>query len=376
MPEFTFNAVCVSDAGDELFIERILATSEITLAARVAYDGAFAAVEQVRPDLILIDLERDAEPAFELCRALKANTQTMLVPVVVLGRQGKRRMMAFDAGADDYITPQIKGDECLVRMHALLRVSTARRQFAAQQLALEVRRREQIREIFRRYISPKLADQILADPELQNSLFASTNLKMHASVMFADMRGFTTISEQLKASDVVQLLNEFFAALTDITFRYDGTVFHMAGDCLMVGFGVPIEQTDGPERAMRAAREMLKEFDAMAQRWHERHGVDTGLGIGINTGEVVAGNIGSPSYMSYTIVGDTVNIASRLGQRARAGELLFSDSVKRWFDDHGLDVDAMPLPPLVLRGRSNPIDIFCVPTAKRLDLRTGPSSSE
>jgi adenylate cyclase len=371
MAEFSFKALSiVDDLQEESFVERFLPGSEIRVCARATHADALAAVDAARPDIVLIDTDRASEQALSLCRELKAHALAMSLPLVAFGRSARRRSAAFEAGVDDFITPQVRRDEGLVRMHALLRVSSARRQVAAQQLALEVRRREQIRDIFRRYISPKLADQILADPELQDSLFASTNIKMHAAVMFADMRGFTTISEQLKAGEVVQLLNEFFALLTDITFRYDGTVFNMAGDCLMVGFGVPVEQSDGPERAIRTAREMLHEFDALAKRWHERHGIDTGLGIGINVGEVVAGNIGSPSYMNYTIVGDTVNIASRLGQRARAGELLFSNAVKRLLDERGFDIDALALPPLILRGRSNPIDIFCVPTVHRVDLRT------
>lgn len=370
MAEFSFRAVTVSDETQEdSFVERFFPGSEISMAGRVGLAEAGSALEALRPDMVLIDLERTPDRALQICREIKASSALMTLPLIAFARTARQRLAAFEIGVDDFVTPQVRRDQMLVRMHALLRVSSARRQVAAQQLALEIRRRERIREIFRRYISPKLADQILADPELQDSLFAGTNIKMHVAVMFADMRGFTTISEKLKAADVVQLLNEFFALLTDITFRYDGTVFNMAGDCLMVGFGVPVEQSDGPERAVRTAREMLHEFDALAKRWHDRHGIDTGLGIGINVGEVVAGNIGSPAYMNYTIVGDTVNIASRLGQRARAGELLFSDAVKRSLDERGFDIDALPLPPLVLRGRSNPIDIFCVPTAQRVDLR-------
>ena len=187
--------------------------------------------------------------------------------------------------------------------------------------------------------------------------------------MFADMRGFTAISEKLNPVEVVTLLNEFFALLTEITFEYDGTVFNMAGDGLMVGFGVPIEQADGSARAIAAARRMLDKFAVLAEQWRERYGVETGLGIGINVGEVIAGNVGSAAYMNYTIIGDTVNVASRLGQRARAGEMLFSDAVKHSLDEHGVSIGALPLPALVLRGRSTPIDIFCVPSVtRRLDL--------
>jgi class 3 adenylate cyclase len=144
----------------------------------------------------------------------------------------------------------------------------------------------------------------------------------------------------------------------------------MAGDSLMVGFGVPIAQEDGGVRALRAAREMLSGFGELAGRWQRRYGIDTGLGIGINEGEVVAGNVGSEQYMSYTLIGDTVNIAARLSQRARAGEVLFSNALKLSLDDDGdSTIPMLALPPLTLRGRSNPIDIFCVPIERRIDLR-------
>jgi class 3 adenylate cyclase len=117
---------------------------------------------------------------------------------------------------------------------------------------------------------------------------------------------------------------------------------------------------------------MLIRFAALAHSWKERHQVEAGLGIGINEGDVVAGNIGSSAYMNYTIIGDTVNVAARLCQRARAGEILFSSALKHSLDAHGMDVGATPLPPLQLRGRSHPIDIFCVPLETRLQVTAGP----
>src|SRR5262249_59296178 len=126
---------------------------------------------------------------------------------------------------------------------------------------------------------------------------------------------------------------------------------------------------------VEAAREMLSSFGTLADSWRERYKIEAGLGIGINEGDVVAGNVGSASYMNYTIIGDTVNIAARLCQRARAGEMLFSSTLKRSLDAHGLDVGATPLPPLQLRGRSHPIDIFCVPLATRLQLAAEPAGA-
>ncbi len=236
---------------------------------------------------------------------------------------------------------------------ALLRSRVVRTKTPAVQLEAEFRRREAVlRQTFRRYVSPRVADKILEDPQLLDTMLSTADVRTHAVVLFADLRGFTGISEQLEPHCVVPLLNEFFSLLTEITFRHEGTVFHMAGDCLMLGFGVPLEQADSAS-------------------WKERYRIEAGLGIGISEGDVVAGNIGSSSYMNYTIIGDTVNIASRLCQRARAGEMLFSSALKHSLDAHGMDVGATPLPPLQLRGRSHPIDIYCVPLESRMQMSAG-----
>jgi adenylate cyclase len=205
-------------------------------------------------------------------------------------------------------------------------------------------------------------DLRLSTPELR------PYLRSRAVVLFADLRGFTRFAEALSPDAVVPLLNEYFSLLSEITIRYGGTIYHMAGDCLMVGFGVPQPGPDDAERAVNSAREMLASFSTLAQTWRQRHAIETGLGIGINEGEVIAGNVGSASYMSYTIIGDTVNVASRLCQRARAGEMIFSRSLKATLDEHGMHIAALELPAMTLRGRLNPIDMFCVPLPRRLEL--------
>ncbi len=332
-----------------------------------------ACLDEYVPDLIFVDADSLELRALELCRALKEHPATMLLPVIVVSRSAKLRVDAFSAGADDFLTRQVPREVLLTRLMALARQSSARRQAADAALKAEVTRREEIRRTFRRYVSPQLADRILGNSELRDSILASSDVRTRAVVMFADLRGFTGISERLSPHEVVPLLNEYFSLLVEIAFQHGGTVFHMAGDCLMVGFGVPLEQSDSSARAILAAQEMLERFGNLAESWRERHQIETGLGIGINEGDVVAGNVGSAMFMNYTIIGDAVNIASRLCQRARAGEMVFSGTVKRSLDARGLDIHAVELPPMTLRGRSTPIDIFCVPLAKRLDLGEAPS---
>jgi class 3 adenylate cyclase len=191
--------------------------------------------------------------------------------------------------------------------------------------------------------------------------------RVSGTVLFADMRGFTTIAERLSPDEVVPLLNEYFSLLSAITAEYGGTVFHVAGDGLMAGFGVPRAEADASARAVAAARRMISEFSCLAGDWKSRLGLDTGIGIGINSGEFIIGNVGAPERPSYTLIGDTVNVAARLMQRARAGEALFSRSV--WQALESGTAGFVELPPMVLRGRLRPVEIFCMPSGTRLDLR-------
>jgi class 3 adenylate cyclase len=324
-----------------------------------------ARLQRERFDLIILEA-RDPH-MLTICQLLKTRPANMLTPIVVVVPNAATRLSAYEAGADEVFLHSTEVLLACTRITAMLQQSVSRRRH------LEVRGQESalqsdiVLDTFRRYVSPQLVDRILKSDATPDQLQHGT--RTHAAVMFADMRGFTAMAERMAPTQVFGLLNEFFGELTRIAFRHDGTVFSMAGDCLMVGFGVPIEQPDGSRRALIAAREMLATFGQLATLWRERHGVETGLGIGINEGEVVAGNVGSNQYMNYTLIGDTVNVASRLSQRARAGEVLFSGALKLMLDDQSDDMPMMALPPLVLRGRTNPIDIFCVPTDTRVDLR-------
>lgn len=366
----SFRALFVGErAESHALLIRMLEGSDIVIDDVVSADQVIGSVAARMPDLIVVAIDGESKALADMCRSLKVNPATVSLPILALSRTSRSRLAAFDAGVDDFLTQQIRRDEFLVRVHGLLRAAASRRQLAAEQLAEEVKRREAIRAAFRRYISPKVADRILENPDLRDSMLTGANTRSAAAVMFADMRGFTALSERLAPAEVVALLNEFFSLLTDVAFEYDGTIFSMAGDSLLIGFGVPVEQADGPQRAIAAARQMLLRFGELAGRWKVSHDIETGLGIGINVGEVIAGNVGSASYMNYTIIGDTVNVAARLAQRARAGEMLFSEAVLRSLDGSGIDIVPLALPPMILRGRSSPIDIFCVPSDHRIDFR-------
>ncbi|HEY5264922.1 MAG TPA: adenylate/guanylate cyclase domain-containing protein [Steroidobacteraceae bacterium] len=196
-----------------------------------------------------------------------------------------------------------------------------------------------------------------------------------ATVLFADLRGYTGLAERMPAVQVVPLLDEFFRVLADATETYGGDVFHMAGDGMMAGFGVNDEGGDGSREALAAGHAMLQGFAPVAARWRSELSIDAGVGVGLHLGEVAVGMLGPPLRKAITLVGDTVNVAARLCSRARAGEVLFSCTVAAALNNSaaspGIDVGGTPflqLPQFELRGRRGPIDIWCVPAAERLAL--------
>jgi adenylate cyclase len=195
------------------------------------------------------------------------------------------------------------------------------------------------------------------------------------TVLFADLRGYTGIAERLPAARVVPLLDEFFRTLVTATETNGGTVFHMAGDGMMAGFGVNDANGSGAREALVAGNAMLQDFAPIAARWRSELSIDAGIGVGLHLGEVAVGVLGPPRHKATTLVGDTVNVAARLCGRARAGEVLFSCTVAAALESNaatpGAVVGATPflqLPQFELRGRRGPIDIWCVPAAARVAL--------
>ena len=195
------------------------------------------------------------------------------------------------------------------------------------------------------------------------------------TVLFADLRGYTGMAERLPASRVLPLLDEFLGMLTTATEAYGGTVFHLAGDGMMAGFGVDEGSGNGAREALAAGHAMLKDFAPIAVRWRSELAIDAGIGVGLHLGEVAVGMLGPPRHKATTLVGDTVNVAARLCSRARAGEVLFSCTVATALNGAtAAPAVAMGLPPFLqlpqfaLRGRRGPIDIWCVPAPERLAL--------
>jgi adenylate cyclase len=186
----------------------------------------------------------------------------------------------------------------------------------------QIREEERIRDRLERFHSPQIIEMILrGGQETLDQMMEPKDLT--ATVLFADINGFTRLAEQLPPREVNMVLNAFFSQMTDIIFNYDGTLDKFIGDALMAVFGAPMEKKDDPERAVLAAQEMMKSLQAMMKQTDGSQRFT--IRIGINTGRVVAGNIGSPKRMDYTIIGDAVNVASRLESIAEPNQILIGE---------------------------------------------------
>lgn len=218
-----------------------------------------------------------------------------------------------------------------------------------------IREEEAIRRDLRRYLDPDLVDRVVR----REQDMALGGERRDISVLFADVVAFTPIADSLAAEDTVGLLNELFTILTEIVFRYDGTVDKFIGDSVMAIWGAPQVQQDHAARAIAAAEDMMRWLEAGNQGWRQKFGVSVELAIGINSGQAVVGNVGSETRMQYTAIGDVVNVAARLESIARPQQILVTHATRYSAGD---EFDYAALGPRQLVGRRDPVKLFEVRT--------------
>ena len=210
-----------------------------------------------------------------------------------------------------------------------------------------------VKNTFKRYVSKQVVDNLLEDDTKLNL----GGEEREVTILFTDIRGFTSMSENMKPEEVVTTLNEYFSEMIDIVFKYNGTLDKIIGDELMVVFGAPLAAEDDTERALNTAVEMqnkIKELNNIRKKRKEKPVL---VGAGINKGYVVSGNIGSRDMMDYTVIGDTVNLGSRLCSAAGPGEIIVSKEVTKNQDKH---FNFEELVPINVKGKKDKINIFKV----------------
>jgi class 3 adenylate cyclase len=211
------------------------------------------------------------------------------------------------------------------------------------------------RSALERFLSPEVVEMVVANPDIRLG-----GVNQEVTVMFADIRGFTTMSEAMEPARVVEILNEYFTRVTDVIFDNGGTLDKYIGDAVMAVFGAPISKGNDAAAAVNSAMQIQRLLielnrDAAARNWPELR-----VGIGINTGYAIAGNIGSPRRLDYTVVGDAVNTAQRLMSNAAGGQILISESTAKKLGKTGKMIDLERLPELKVKGRSEAVPVFRV----------------
>jgi adenylate cyclase len=210
--------------------------------------------------------------------------------------------------------------EFLVAFAGIAAVAIENSQFAER-----IRREALVRSNFERYFAPQLAERI-ADSAEATKLGGE---KRPVAVLFSDIRGFTPLSESMKPDEIATLLTEYFTEMVECVFRHGGMLDKFIGDAVMAQWGAPLGNPDDADRAMQAAVDMMVALDGLNARWLEQGRPTLEIGIGLNYGEAFAGNIGSERRLEFTVIGDTVNTASRLCSAAGAGEILLTENMKR-----------------------------------------------
>ena len=223
----------------------------------------------------------------------------------------------------------------------------------AYQYFVEGKEKRKVAKLFGRYVSRDVYSQLMANPD-QAELGGK---RREMTVLFSDIRGFTTVTERGNPEELVRQLNEYFSRMVEIVFRHKGTVDKFVGDMVMALFSAPLDDADHADHAVTAAVEMVRELGELNRAWVAKGMVPLDIGIGVNSGEMIAGNIGSSSIMSYTVIGDNVNLGARLESLNKdyKTRIIISDATRvrltRAFD-------IRPLGDVVVKGKSKAVQIF------------------
>jgi len=225
----------------------------------------------------------------------------------------------------------------------------------AYQYFVEGREKRKVSRLFGRYVSRDVYAQLMAHPDLAE--LGGTRREM--TVLFSDIRGFTSVTERGDPEALVAQLNEYFSRMVAVVFRHHGTVDKFVGDMVMALFGAPLDDADHADHAVAAAVDMVRELGELNQAWAAGGLPQLDIGVGVNSGDMIAGNIGSSAIMSYTVIGDNVNLGSRLESlnKEYKTRIIISDATRTRLSTA---YELLPLGDVIVKGKSTPVAIYQV----------------
>ena len=276
---------------------------EVTTAANG--EQALESIARQAPDLVLLDIMMPGLSGYDVCRRIRENPATALLPVVLATSLDPReeRVKGLEAGADDFLSKPVNQAELFARVRSLLRIK-----------GLQDERLARLKAFF----SPQIADAIAAGK-------GDEILRAHRreiTVEFFDLRGFTAFTDRVEPEEVMELLRAYHGVLGKLVLQHQGTIERFAGDAVMVFFNDPLPVERPAEHAVRAALAMIDAFAPIAQHWKRKSGFDLGLGVGVAQGYATLGAIGFEGRMDYAAIGNVTNLAARLCGEAKAGQIL------------------------------------------------------
>src|SRR6478752_2508986 len=350
-------------------------------------DKAFDLLPADRGVILLYDQDGKLTPRYVKHRTGRDDDQIVISKSIIAEvEQQKKAVLSSDATMDSRFSgahsiimqgirspmcvPLLHGDELLGIMHMDSQIATnaftekdlqmftgiaSQAAVAIQnaRLSKKIESETKTRAQFQRLLSPNLVEQLVAG---KLHLEKGGELR-EVTILISDIRGFTSMSERKEPAEIVQMLNEYFEVMVDVLFRLNGTLDKYVGDEIMALFGAPVDMPDAALHAVRCAIDMQKALREFNRTRLAENQEPIKIGIGINTGRVITGAIGSSRTLQYTAIGDAVNTASRLCSIAKQGEIILSESTMRRVAQH---VDSVTMAPVRLKGKEQEQQVYNV----------------
>ena len=336
---------------DDNKVNRLLLTRSLELQGHsvASAENGRVALEMLQRegfDLVLLDMEMPEMDGFQVLERLVHDRKLRDLPVIVTSSlEGVSNVVrCIELGAEDYLTKPVNP----VLLKARIGASLEKKHL-----------RDQQKELVRRFATPEVAQ------DLQDSGFSLGGKLVQASVMFSDIRGFTSLAESQPPEETIELLNTYYALMFDAISGHGGVVTLMMGDGLMSVFGAPMPLADHGESAVRAAQEMVELIDLFNLEREAEKKPPIKIGIGIASGEMVAGYTGTNQRATYTCIGDTVNLAARLETHTKVAQraILIDQATRAALSER---VEVEPLGQVPFKGKAAPVDVFSVGLEQKL----------